>query len=167
MQWNYSGCERVFSAHVPLLRTILGDLAFSHGYDVYLNDNTVHGKNTLSSSNLLRSRLIFTSLVPRDFYLLLFSFTTLKPLFSSTKLILQQVFYFTKVSCLSEEDLWKIQFQLSFIYTIYYNSVKLQKVYIYNTKKKKTEKTTKDIKIYGSTLRNVRVPHITSRWSKG
>lgn len=44
--------RRVFSAHVALLRTILGDLAFSHGYDVYLNDNTVHGRNTLSSPNV-------------------------------------------------------------------------------------------------------------------
>lgn len=148
MQWNYSGCGRVFSAHVPLLRTILGDLAFSHGYDVYLNDNTVHGRNTLSSSNLLRSRLIFTSLVPRDFYLLLFSFTTLEPLFSSTKLILYKFFILQKFRAFLRKIYEKYNFNcrlfIQFI-IILWNYRK----YIYNTKKnREDDERCKDIRIH-------------------
>lgn len=103
--------RRVFSAHVPLLRTILGDLAFSHGYDVYLNDNTIHGRRIHFPPRTVS--INFYKSVLRDFYLLFFFFHNVKlpshrgnPFYTS---FIQVPF---RGSC--DKIIRKMQFQLSY-----------------------------------------------------
>lgn len=116
--------RRVFSAHVPLLRTILGDLAFSHGYDVYLNDNTVHRRNTLSSSNV---SINFYKSVLKDFCLFFFFFTILNHVSHQ-----RNPFYTNSLSFWESYILRYVKNIISI-----YNSVKLQRLQVQKVQYKK------------------------------